>query len=319
MGELPKTSKRVTRQSAQASNGSSGRPEVSSFALTESFQKTLSDLYEKVSREFQSAQSQRNEQDRMLGDAPQVVQELLDRAKSYYGKKEYTRAFTAWENVCSYLPEGDAFRRTVVSLRDSHSNLERAQRELNAVREDIQSRFSVPTADRKFIDNAQEGINGDIKKAYAHINREIRSDRTPQTFSFWWPVFMSFAILAGGGLILWGYHTNRMTQAPAVSSAPAVNEASEAELLLLKTSMDSVTAQRDQLRAQLDQIDQDTDAKIAEAKRQAAGSAKNEREKIIQLETRLREKEEEARQLQYQVDGLMQDNIAKDKVIESLN
>lgn len=318
MGELPKTSKRVTKQSIPASNGSSGRPEVT-FSLTESFQKTLEELDQKVSREFQAAQSQQNDQNRMLGAAPQVVQELLERAKNYYSKKEYTRAFNAWENVCSYLPQGDAFRRTVISLRESHGNLERAQKELTEVRDDIHSRFSVSSGDRKFMEKAQENVNGDIKKAYAHISREIRSDRTPVSLSFWWPVLLAFAIVTSGAVAIWNYHTQRSLRTTAQISIPAVSNTSNAELTSLKAELQAVASERDQLRAQVQQVDQQTDAKIAEAKRQAAESAKDEREKIIQLETHLRESEEEIRQLQSQVDGLMQDNLAKDKVIQSLD
>src|SRR5437868_41246 len=94
------------------------------------FERSLSMIQRELDAETQRSREQKNSQTDALKDRTQIVEDCLTRAKNYYLKKEWVRAFAEWDKVCSFLEEGDEFRKKITSLKESHENLSKVNREV---------------------------------------------------------------------------------------------------------------------------------------------------------------------------------------------
>lgn len=78
-------------------------------------------------------------------------------------------------------------------------------------------------------------------------------------------------------------------------------------------------AQKNAAEKQIAALKEQQAADIEEVRRKAAQSAQADRERIVQLETSLREEESKNSEQDRQVKALTEDNLNKDRTIASLN
>ena len=212
--------------------------------------------------------------------------------------------------MCVFLDEGDEFRKKVQALKESHANLLKVNRELLDIKQILNSRSSPPVEDRKFVQSAHEEASGQVKNVYSHLSQQLRADRTPKTLSFWWPVLFGLALVGAGSAGLWTYQAR--THQEMRQQAEQSGEAARLELMTLQT-------ERDDLGQKLTAAKEDYEKKIAELKQQNAGWRNAGREKIEELETRVKDLEFKNDQLSQKAEKLAQESYEKDRVITELS
>jgi hypothetical protein len=278
-------------------------------ALSEEFQRTLGHVGAQVARELREADVLRQDPETVLRDREKAIADALEKAKALYKKKEYGRAFAEWDRVCAYLGETEDFRLKVRVLKESHENLVKVNRELVEVREVLNQR-SVPSAgEAKFVKDAHESVSAQVKNVYAHLGAQLRTGRTPRTLSFWWPVLGAVAILAVGFAGIAAFHSYQEQE--LASRQAAVSSPSAYDDTFLE-------AQRNAMEKQVNALTQDHEKNMAELQRKHAENSIGDRERIVQLETKVKEGEAEIADLRRQIQALMQDNLTKDRTIASL-
>lgn len=276
----------------------------------EDLQKTLEEAGRQVGRELQEAERLRIDPETVIRQREQVLFESLKSAKDYYKKKEYARAFFEWERACSVL-ENDEFLRKVRALKESHENLLRANRELVETRQALHKRITPSPADTKFVDGSHQTVNTQVKNVYSHLSQQLRTERTPRAVSFLWPALLALAILGAGFAGLKAYH-NKVIGRSAALSPEAVSGTPN---VLDDTFLE---AQRSAMERQVAGLKEDHRKEIGDIRRKAAESAKTDREKVIQLETGLKEAEARNSELERRLQALAEDNLSKDRTIASL-
>ena len=280
----------------------------------EEFRKSLEEASRQVGLELQEAQRSRIDPN-SLDERSKVVTECLETAKNYYKKKEYARAFMEWERACAALGGGEEFRAKIRALRESHENLSKAARELIEIKQVLNQRAAPSGADVKFVDSAHEGVNGQVKNVYSYLSQQLRAARTPRVISFWWPVGAALLVLAGGFLVLKTYHSQEMkkisTFAPVPAAAAPQAPASSVDDAFLQ-------AQKNAMEKQVEALKESHGQELEDLRRKHAESAKDDREKVVQLETGLREAESRNMELERRIEALAEDNLSKDRTIDSL-
>lgn len=279
----------------------SGSPDI------EDFQRTLEEAGRQISRELQEAEKVRSDPEKTVQDRERTVAEALENAKHFYKRKEYGRAFTEWERACSAMGSPEEFRRKVRALRESHENLVKVTRELAEIRDVLNQRTAPPPADVKLVDGAHESVTGQVKDVYASLSQRLRGARTPRTPNLWLPIGVSVLILATGFAAQRVYSTRPAPPVAAVSGAPSI------------TDDTFLQAQQNAMEKQVAALNKDHESKIEELRRTHAQASQGDREKIVQLETRLKEAEAKQGELERQVEALLKDNLTKDDVIASLS
>src|SRR5262245_60884704 len=78
-------------------------------------------------------------------------------------------------------------------------------------------------------------------------------------------------------------------------------------------------AQKNETEKQVAALREEQQKQIEDLNRKHAESARGDREKVVQLETKLKESESEISELERRVKLLTEDNLNKDNVIQSLN
>ena len=263
-------------------------------------ERTLSLIQAELETETRKSQEQKISQNDALKDREQAVEDCLARAKGHYLKKEWARAFAEWDKVCAYLPEQDEFRKKITALKESHKNLTKVNRELAEIKGILNQRSSPPAADRKFVQAVHEQTNGQVKNVYAYLSQQLRTERTPKTLSFWWPVLLAVILLgAGYGSMTMHYgkarlELNRQIQKTGVDSLMALTAAH---------------AQRDELLRTTEDLKKDYESQIEELKQQNMGWRNAGREKIDGMENRIKELEAENQDLKNKMDALIQDSL----------
>ena len=283
----------------------------------EELQKTLEEAGRQVSRDLREAETLKSNPESSIREREQIVSESLQNANTFYKKKEYARAFVEWERACNALGASEEFRRRVRALKESHENLAKVNRELVDVRQALSQRAAPSPEDVKFVEGSHEVVKGQVKNGYAYLSQQLRTERTPRTLSFWWPVALALAILAVGftglkaqnALAVARFKNSQAAAArkvvPAVASSP----------------MDDtfLQAQKNAMEKQIAALKEQQVIEIDDVRRKAAQSAQADREKIVQLETSLREEQSKNSELTRQVQTLMEDGANKDKAIASLD
>ena len=277
----------------------------------EELQKTLEEAGRQVSRDLREAETLKSNPESTIREREQIVSESLQNANTFYKKKEYARAFIEWERACTALGAGEEFRRRVRALKESHENLAKVNRELVDIRQALNQRAAPSAEDTRFVEGSHEAIKGQVKNGYAYLSQQLRAERTPRTLSFWWPVLLALVIVAAGfaGLKVYNGRLPVKTVSLAAPAAPA------------STAMDDtfLQAQKNAAEKQITALKEEQSAQIDDLRRKAAQSAQADREKIVQLETSLKEEESKNSELQRQVKTLMEDSLNKDRAIASLN
>jgi len=301
-------------------NGTQNRPTVqfppngasnSMSALSEDLQKTLEEAELHVNQQMNEAQGFKADPEAVLRERERAIAEALEKAKNFYRKSEYGHAFGEWEKVCAFLGENDRFRRKICELRDSHESLIKVNQELSEIKQVLTQRSSPPPAETKFVDEAQDVVNAQVKNVYSYLNQQLRTERTPRGISFWWPVALAAVILLLGFIGLKGYFMTAQRQLSSQESS-----------LSAKTDPLGNTyleAQKNAIQKQISVLNQDHENQMEGLRRKHAEASKNDRERIIQLETKLRETESKISELERQSQALLEDNINKDKTIAALN
>lgn len=255
-----------------------------------------------IQQELESETKKSSEQKDALKNYEQAVEGCLARAKNYYTKKEWARAFAEWDKVCTFLPEQEEFRKKVALLKESHENLTKVNRELVEIKEILNRRSSPPAADRKFIQDANEQTHRQIKNVYSYLSQQLRVERTPKTLSFWWPVLLGVVLLGVGYGSLSMHYAKMRTQ-----------WSQEAEKMGqdLRSERASLQAQRADLLKQNMDVKLDYETKLEELKQQNAGWRNAGREKIEDMENRIKELETENKALKRQTEALIQENLGR--------
>ena len=137
-------------------------------AAPEDLQKTLEEAGRQISSELREAERLKNGLEVGAPDREKVVSESLEKAKNYYKKKYYARAFAEWERACSVLDARDDFRRKVRELKESHENLAKVNRELVEIREALSQRASPSAEHKKFVQESHETASAQVKNVYSH-------------------------------------------------------------------------------------------------------------------------------------------------------
>lgn len=278
---------------------------------TEDLQKTLTEAQAEVSQQLDIAQTLKKDPEAALKEREDAVHEALLKAKSLYQKKEYGRAFAEWEKVCAFLGERDEFRSKIRALKESHENLLKVNQELLEIKEVIRQRSSPGPSEAKFVEEAHDSVTAEVKKVYSHLGQQLRTERQPKGLSFWWPVVLSLGILALGFAGLAGYFSSMEKRLAARSVlAPAASDPLDGTYL---------EAQRNAAQKQIEALKREHEKQIEALNRKHAEASKGDRERIIQLETGLREAESANLELERQAKALIEDNISKDKTIASLS
>ena len=265
------------------------------------FERTLTALQREFHSEIHKAQQLKSSQQEAFTDREKAVQDHLARAGEFYKKKEWARAFEEWAQVCAFLNEGDEFRRKVAALKESHENLVKVNRELAEIKGILNQRSEPSAADRKFVQDAHEEVSGQIKNVYAYLSQQLRSDRTPKTLSFWWPVMGALLMLTTGGVGLATYHLK--AKADMKKQAERTGQTARLELLTLQS-------ERDELAKKVSTQRQEYQSRIEELKSQNAGWRNVGREKVEELEVRLQEAEKKNEELTEKIDKLLQENLS---------
>jgi hypothetical protein len=280
-------------------------------ALSEDFRKTLKDAEIHVNLQMEEARRLKSDPELVLRERENTVADALSIAKHFYQKKEYNRAFEEWERVCFFLDENDPFPKKIRELRTSHENLFKVNQELQEIKKVLHQRSSPGPADAKFVDEANNAVNAQVKNSYSYLSQQIRTERTPKGISFWWPVALAAVVLILGLAGLRGYYEEVKKQL-AVQEAliSAKDESTDSAALAARTRA---------VEKQIAALNQDHENEIQTLGRKYAEESKNDREKIIQLETKLKEAESENLNLERQSRALFEDNIKKDETIAALN
>ncbi len=275
----------------------------------ETLEKTLSLVQQELNVELQKSQDQKNSQGDALQNREQLAQECLARAKSYYSKKEWTRAFAEWDKVCVFLDEREEFRSKIASLKESHENLDKVNRELAEIKAILNQRSSPSPADRQFVQNAHEQTSGQIKNVYSYLSQQLRTERTPKTLSFWWPVILAVILIGAGYGVLFGYYgkINHESKRETEKS----DQTSQMELATLQ-------AERDELLKKTTDLKQDYENKIEELKQQNAGWRNARHETDGGMENKEQELNHQNEELNRKLEVLIQDNLSKDRQISDL-
>lgn len=281
-------------------------------ALSEEFQKTLKEAELHVTQQMNAAQAFQANPEADLRERETAIAEALEKAKNFYRKNEYGQALREWEKVCSFLGENDRFRRKIRELRDSHESLIRVRQEVSQIKQAMAQQSSPSPDETKFVDQAQGAVNAEVKNVYSYLNQQLRTDRAPRGLSFWWPVALAAVILLLGFIGLKGYFMTAQKQFfPQETSA--VSAKSD---LLDDTYME---AQKNAMEKQIGALNRDHESQMEELRRKHAEASKDDRERIIQLETKLRETESKISDLERQSQALLEASINKDKTIAALN
>ena len=278
---------------------------------TEDLQKILTEAQVEVSQQLDITRELKTDPEAALKEREDAVRDASTKAKNFYQKKEYGRAFAEWEKICSFLRENDAFRSKVRELKQSHENLLRVNQELLEIKEVIRQRSSPSPSESKFVEEAHDAVNTEVKNVYSYLSQQLRTERTPKGLSFWWPVALALVILVLGFVGLAGYLT-------------AAEKKLSSKVLSVQATTDPLDstyleAQKNAVENQIESLNRDHTKQIEDLKRKHADASKNDRERIIQLETSLREAESRNLELDRQTKALFEDNINKDKTIASLN
>ena len=246
----------------------------------------LAETLSTLQREFQSEISRTQQEKLRLSAAvpgrQKTAEEHLTRARAFYKRKEWARAFSEWDAVCAFLSDGDEFRKKIALLRESHDNLAGVHRELAEIKEILSKRSAPSAEEKKFVQDAHEAATGQVKQAYAHLSRELRTERTPKTLSFWWPVAAALLVLCLGFLGL----TARQTR-----SRIRLRQQVEASAQDTRLTLVALQTERDDLLKKLGALQEDYNKKVAELKGQNEGWRNAGREKIEELEVQLKEAE----------------------------
>lgn len=277
----------------------------------EEFRKTLEEAGRQVGRDLQETQRLQIDPS-SIGAREKIIAESLENAKAYYKRKEYARAFNEWERVCTALGGGEEFRAKIRALRDSHENLAKVSRELAEIKQILNQRAGPSPAEVKFVDGAHETVNGQVKNVYSYLSQQLRTARTSNSLSFWWPVGLALILLVSGAAGLGIYHERALKKA-AVSAVPAPVQA--------PTAVDDAfaQAQKNAAEKEIAALKSEHAAALEDARRKGAEAAKGDRERIVQLETELRETQSRNSELERRIETLTQDNLNKDRTINSLS
>ncbi len=291
---------------------------MSSAQPIEEFRKTLEDAGRQVGREIQ--ESQRLQIDpSSIGTREKIVAESLENAKAYYKRKEYARAFNEWDRVCTALGGGEEFRSKIRALRDSHENLAKVNRELAEIKQILNQRAGPTPAEVKFVDGAHETVNGQVKNVYSYLSQQLRTARSSQTLSFWWPVALALVLLVAGAAGLGIYHDHAMRKTAAAAIVPVSAQAPGLPAGQAGIVEDAFAeAQKNVAEKQIAVLKSEHTIALEDARRKGAEAAKGDREKIVQLETELTEARARNSELERRVEVLTQDNLNKDRTINSL-
>ncbi len=283
----------------------------------EELQRTLEEATRQVSRELHDAETLKADPEAAIREREQIVFESLQNASIFYKKKEYTRAFVEWDRACNALGANDEFRRRVRALKESHENLVKVNRELVEIRQALNTRTTPSPADVKFLEGAHEAVKGQVKNGYAYLSQQLRTERTPKKLSFWWPVALALALAAAGYAFLRFDHSRAMAKVEAARTASQTTPVQAAA----PGTVDISFLQAQKINAQQDiaALKETQAAEIQDIRRKAAQDAQADREKIVQLETRLKEEESRNSELDRQVQALIEDSLNKDRTIASLS
>ena len=285
----------------------------------EELQRTLEEAGRQVGRELREAATLQANPEVTIREREQVVSESLQNAAAYYKKKEYTRAFIEWERACNALGAGEELRAKIRALKESHDNLSKVNRELADIRMALNQRAAPTVEDVKFVEGAHEVVKGQVKNGYAYLSQQLRTERTQRGLSFWWPVGLALLIITLGFMGLKVSNESALARIKAARTAlplPAPAVVSPAS----SSAMDDtfLQAQKAASEKQMDELRQENIRQIEEMHRKSAQAAQADREKIIQLETGIKEQESKNAELGREIKALMDDNLNKDRTISSL-
>lgn len=279
----------------------------------------LQEISRDIQNELADAARLKADPETALADHQRMVREALEKAKRHYKKKDYPRAFGEFEKVCAALPEEDPFRRRIRDLKEAHANLIKANEELSQIRSMIAQRSAPSAADVKYAGQAHDAVSAQVKNIYSSMSRELRTERVPRSLSFWWPVALSLATLSIGAVILNGERakiarerTSLAAQAEPIPVSPVPPKPSPMEETYEQ-------AQRRVLERQIEALNRDHQVQLEGLKRKHAEDAKEEREKMIRLETRVKELEAENGELERRAQALFEDNVNKDRALSNLS
>jgi hypothetical protein len=251
-------------------------------------QEALNDLQTETSR----IQQEKLRLSEAVPGRQQAAQEHLARARAFYKKKEWARAFSEWDAVCAYLDESDPFRQRLALLRESHANLAKVQRELGEIKEILSKRSAPSAEEKKFVQQAHEAASTEVKKAYAHLGQQLRTERTPKILSFWWPVALAALLLALGFL---GVSAQQSKMRRVLRSEVELNAQG------LRLDLAALQAERDALLKKIGTMEADHRRQTAQLEGQNAGWRNAGREKIEELEMQLQEAEMKNEDLQKKI------------------
>jgi hypothetical protein len=262
--------------------------------------KTLSALQREFQAETSKLQQQRSNLSNALPGREQIVEEHLNRAKNFYKKKEWASAFSEWDQACAYLIDQDEFRKKVDALKESHDNLIKVNREVVEIKQALNQRSSPKLTDRKFVQGAHEEVSGQVRNVYSYLGQQLRTERTPRTLSFWWPVLLSLGIVAAGAAGLFAFNTFLRAQA---------NQQAEQSVQEARLQVATAETERDVISKKSLAQKEDYDKRIQELKSQNAGWRNAGREKIEELEGQLSEAQRKNDELTQKIQKMMEENL----------
>lgn len=262
----------------------------------------FSHIQEELETQTQRSLEQKNSLNDSLREREQTVEDCLARARNHYVKKEWTRAFAEWDKICALLPDQDEFRKKVTALKESHENLVRVNREIAEIKGVLSQRSSPSTADRKFVQEAHAQTSGQVKNVYAYLSQQLRTERTPKTLSFWWPVLLAVVLLAAGGAGL-SARANRAHR-EWMRNVEESGQVSRVELAAVQT-------ERDRFSKTVEEQKNNYETKIEELKQQNEGWRNAGRDKISDLEVQVKQLDTENNDLKKKVETLIQENLKR--------
>ena len=280
--------------------------------VTNGYDQILNEAEFEISNKLSAAEKIKIDPESFLEEQKRYLDEALEKAKNFYRKKEYGKAFSEWDKVCFSLGENDEFKKRVRHLKSSHENLIRANEELAQVRQAMAERLSPAAKESKFVQDASDGVNAQVKNIYSAMSSEIRAQRIPKSVSFWWPVLLALAILVSGLAGLTAYfklQSQKLGQSGKAQSLMVPQQAMDESYL---------EASRRTFEKQIEALNLEHQETIEALSRKHAESAKDDREKIIQFETRLREAESKNTDLERQLQAVMQGSDVQSRAYQSL-
>jgi hypothetical protein len=265
----------------------------------EEYQRTLEEAGRQVRYDLEEALKIQADPVKAVQERERTVRESLDRARVYYRNKEYTRAFVEWDRACLAMGAADEFKAKLRALKDSHENLNRVNRELAETRQALSQRAAPQASDDRFVDSSREAVTGQVKNVYSYLSQQIRTERTPKTLNFWWPVGIAVAVLGIGFAGLTVYHQALSKKMWQPSIPVPVVSAPQPEAAQAAPGVDDafLEAQKNAAAQQIVVLTQRHEATVEELKRKHLDAQKADREKVVQLETRVRELESELSRL----------------------